>query len=193
MGFGLAAAEVADAWPLMAVWRALFPEGGVLTREDLFRRPAKPPLSSAPVLRPGEEIAVAALSPNPMASFWWAPKVCRAARRSPLLSSFRATVSAELDAHATQAWDAWGDRVLSRARGRHWPGESSPPPPPGRAREWLGRGRLVVVVDRAKARGRRVGNEAELWKGLVKALGRGPAGRPILKLSTDSNMPYLIQ
>ena len=60
----------------------------------------------------------------------------------------------------------------------------------GGAMAWLSSGDLVLVVDRASNRGRRVHNAQALWKALVQALG---AHRPLLRVVTDSSMPYLAQ
>jgi hypothetical protein len=81
------------------------------------------PFTSASPFEPGEEIAVAALPPNSMSSFWWAPHMCRAARRSPVLAAFRERAGARLDALAWAAWNQGGvgTRVLARALAKHWP------------------------------------------------------------------------
>jgi len=154
---------------------------------------------------PGEEIAVAALSMNPMASNWWAPSVCRAARRSPVLADMRVQVGPRLDTLALHSFREVGVRVIRRAVSKHWPNDTHG----GRggsngseelstlslSREkkawaWLESGKLILMVDRAASRGRNVHNAAQLWKGLVNAFGDT---RPLLRVVTDSTMSYLAQ
>jgi hypothetical protein len=93
---------------------------------------AEAPYSSAAVVggllfSPGQEISVAALSPNGFTSTWWAHENCRAARKSPLLNHFRRKVGPGLDRLAMVAWETnrEGERVLAAADAKHWP----PPPP----------------------------------------------------------------
>ena len=286
-----AAAELADRWPVYSVWDALF-GGQVLTREAFYsthpqrsfpefikgqsssrnefhtKRDVKldEPFIGATPFEPGEEIAVAALPPNSMSSFWWAPHTCRAARRSPTLAAFRERAGPCLDALAWAAWTQGGvgNRVLARALAKHWPSpamlalpiqspqsvdkkgrkhkgsnlepatsnpigwvnwahsnpvssgsvmhSSSSGAPAGaspnassmltaegRAQatvraltlseaspsDWLLRGDLIILVDRAPSRGRAVHNVDDLWKTLRKKFGHRHA---LIRVVTDSKV-----
>ena len=212
-------AALADRWPVFAAWHALF-QGQVLTREGFYSsigkaRPRGGRESDDPIVRrglgprgfyPGEEISVAVLPPNSMSSLWWAPHTCRAARRSPVLAEFRSRSGPLLDTLAVHAWvNGQGARVIAKAEARHWPQPLKPelgrgpklsttvaqskPEKEAIAWDWLARGDLVIVVDRAKERGRAVHNSDELWNALRHAF----RDRALLRVVTDSRMPYLAQ
>jgi hypothetical protein len=55
---------------------------------------------------------------------------------------------------------------------------------------WLSRGDLVLLIDRAPGRGRRLTNAPDAFRALRRAFG---GQRPLLRVVTDSKVPYLAQ